>query len=256
MANDDKGLVAQASPDALAAFQGVGETGFEETTRDDYSMPFLLLLQDLSPQVKPQNSKYMVDAKPGLFLDQASGELMESLQVIPCLYQRKMVEWKPRKMGGGFVAVHEVGFEEKLPRDEHGSYLTKDGTEVKDTRYFFCLRVNEKDGSLSPLILAMTSTQIKKAKDWLTKMERMKMDDGRGGSFTPPMFSHIWKISSETETRQANTFFGFKIEKVGPVTAEVFQKMKEWRETFKKTSSTIKPIDVDTDTTAGGEGKM
>lgn len=210
--------VAPQQPGVLARAFGEGEaqTGLENLKAKDLAIPYIALLQGLSPQVMPGKSKYIAAAKPGMFLDSSVEELFDEMRIIPCLYRNQMVEWVPREEGGGFVASHPVGYEEGLTRNEKGQFECKNGNVLIDTRYFFCLLLRD-DMDPKPVVLALQSTQIKKAKNWLTKMQSMRALGGDGKKFMPPMFSCIWKVSSVGESNQKGDFFGYKIEIEGAI---------------------------------------
>lgn len=227
------GAPAQAG---LAALHEETETGFEGLSQADLSIPFIFLLQKLSPQCDKDDAKFIEGAEPGMFFDSSTGELMKELKLIPCYYKHSIVEWKPDRKG--FVAAHEPGIEIGKPVNEKGVPITENGNLLADTRYFFCLRVG-KDQDATPCILSLGSTQIKKARNWLTKMQSLK-EDGPHGKFTPPMFSKVWKISSVMEKNDKGSWYGYKMDLEGSITApELFALAKSSRASFKMTN--VKP---------------
>ncbi len=234
---------------AKAFGQGEKETGFEGLKSKDFAIPYIALLQPISPQVMPGKSKFMPDARPGMFLDSATEELSEKMRIIPCFYRNSMVEWVPREKGGGFVAAHEPGMEKGLDRNDKGQYLMKgkDGKEngnvIMDTRYFFCLQLKE-EGDPRMVVLALQSTQIKKAKNWLTKMDAMRAVGEGGVKFKPPMFSHTWVVSSLPEQNQKGSYFGYKIEVEGPITDEkLYNQAKKAMSIFKESTVQVQAPD-------------
>lgn len=231
--NEKSKAIAPKIPNsALAMYEGE-ETGFEETSAADYAIPFLNLLQKGSPQCDKDESAYIKGAEAGMFLDTGTGELLESVRIVPCHYTRKFVEWKPREEGGGLVAQYEPGEEPQLPMNEKGQPQRENGNILVDTRYFFCIRLNGENEP-SPVVVSMSSTQTKKAKTWMSRMQAIKATGENGMRFTPPMHSHVWVLSSVTESNDKGSWKGFKIELEGPITAkDLFQKAKDNREMFK-----------------------
>lgn len=186
-----------------------GPTGFEDMTSDDFAIPFIALLQKNSPQVDESDGAYIEGAKPGMFLDTATGEVMPYVDFIPVYHRRAMVEWKDRKKGEkGFVATHEVGYEAGLPRDEHGRFVTAAGTVVMDTRYVFGHRV--VGTSLFPGVISFQSTQIKKGRSWMEQARRLRAPNGR----QIPMMACVYRITSVDEERNGNRFKGYKIDRI------------------------------------------
>lgn len=225
--------------DALALWAGEGETGFETAGSEDFQIPFLQLLQKGSPQVDDAKPEYKKEAKVGQFYDPATDELMDELSVIPCHYKAAMVEWKPDM--GGFAGVHPVGFEKDLKRNDKGQYVLESGNLLVDTRYFFCLRKTDS-GDLAPVIIALSSSQIKRAKTWMTRMRSRKIEKPDGTNFTPPMWSSFWNLTSTSEQNDKFTWKGWKMEKGDDVTdADVFKKAKETREMFMASENNINP---------------
>ena len=200
-------------------------------------------MQTNSPEVDESDGAYVTGARPGMFLDTGTGEVMTELRMIPCHYKRAMVVWKPDR--GGFVGQHEVGYEANLPRKQRdgkdtGIFIDRDGNEVVDTRYFFCERLTADNDAL-PVILPFTSTQIKKAKTWLTRMQAMKAT-GPNGRFTPPMYSHVWKITSVQEENALGKYKGYKVDLDSQITdPALFQVAKDAREMFKAADTKVKP---------------
>jgi hypothetical protein len=241
MAEEKNELVKVSNEAALALMQDQAGTGFEGTSGRDYAIPLLTLLQKNSPQCDPDSGKYLPEAKSGLFFDTGLGICEEVVKVIPCLYRSAMVEWVPRESGGGFVASHEVGFELKLQKDDRGRFLTENGNLVVDTRYMCCLKV-DGDGDVTPVIIPFASTQIKKVKSWMSRMEGMKLPGKDGKKFKPPMFSFVWTLSSIPEQNDKGSWRGYKIDLVGPVdNPVVLKRAMETREMFQSSAMTITP---------------
>lgn len=237
-------VVTEEQKAAVALYQASvaeGDSGFEETTSADFSIPFLYLLQKTSPQCDPDKGEYIEAAKPGQFYDQATGELADSVDVIPCHYKHVMVEWADRDEGGGFKGQHPPGKEVGLDRDESGKFRLPNGNYLADTRYFFCQRVMP-DGSTIPTVVSMASTQIKKAKLWMTRMQAIRVTGEGGKRFTPPMYANVWKLTSVPESNDKGSWRGYKIDLVGPITDPVlFQGAKDARSMFKAVDGLVKP---------------
>lgn len=215
MASKDKAI--QKTEDvtkALALFEGDAGEGFENATGADFALPFLKLLQKMSPEVDRDKGEYIAGAEPGMYLDTATKELLETFDFVPCFYHRAMVEWHDIDGGGGFVAQHPVGYEDQFKRDERGRWVTGEDTYLADTRYFFGLRL-KKSGGATPAVVSMASSQIKKARSWMTQLAELKFGEGPNAGKSLPIFAAIWRFTSVPESKDDFTWRGYKIEKVG-----------------------------------------
>ena len=232
--------VAKIDDNMLDMYSELSESGFEQTSADDYAMPFLKIIQKGSPEVDEDDGAYIADAKVGMFIDTATKELFEEVQVIPCFYQRHLVEWRNRDDGGGWVGNHPPGAEVGLQRDGSKFLMPNGETHLSDTRYFFCLRF-DSDGGLTPVVVSFASTQIKKARGWMTRMQKMKGVKG-DRTFTLPMFANVWKLTTVGESNDQGSWKGYDIELVGPVhDIGMAQQAKQARDMFKESSDAVKP---------------
>lgn len=200
-------------PATAEMFEGDAGTGFEDTGIDDYAMPFLVVLQKNSPQVDKDDPRHVDGAESGMFFNTATGQVYgESVDVVPVHYERKFAEWVPRDEGGGFRGHHdpESDYVQRAManRDDRGRFLTPNGTYLMDTRYHFVMILDEDTGSVEQAVLALSSTQIKKSRLWMTAMRKLKMTTKDGRSFTPPMFSHIYRLTTVPESNDQGTWRG------------------------------------------------
>jgi hypothetical protein len=65
-------------------------------------------------------------------------------------------------------------------------------------------------------MVSMKSTQLKVSRKWNSMMMGIKMQ-GKNGLFTPPTYSHIYKLKTVQMSNDKGTWFGWDVEKVGPV---------------------------------------
>ena len=204
---------------AVATFgnmEAIAGYGLEDTTADDYAIPFLRILQPLSPQVV---DKTVEGAEAGDIIETATDELYTEVDLIPCVYQRRFVEWKPREMGGGFIGMHEAGSPvvESAVRQGNKDVL-KNGNELQNTAQFYCL-LKTDSGEWVPVVIPMASTQLKRARRWLSMMSGQKMD-GSKGSFTPPIFAYSYTLKTASESNNAGTWWSWDIGKSQDVSSE------------------------------------
>jgi len=188
--------------------------GMEGADKDSFALPFLTILQGLSPQMETVEG-----AKIGLYINTITNKMSASVDVIPVAFQRRYLAWAPRADGGGFKGVHEVIEVESAnyKRDENNQLIDNDGNILKDTRIHYVLVVDE-DGGFTPAIISMSSTQVKKSKRWLSLMQNVQLKDANGKSFNPPSFSHVYTLTSQKESNDSGTWYGFAVGIKGQVT--------------------------------------
>jgi len=63
----------------------------------------------------------------------------------------------------------------------------------------------------------MKATQLKISRKWNSMMMGIKMQ-GKNGLFTPPTYSHIYKLKTVQQSNDKGTWFGWDVSKVGPIT--------------------------------------
>lgn len=195
-------------------FEQYAGRGFEEaSSKADFAIPFLTILQSLSPGVQEGLDGY----KPGRILNTVTKEVSDELIVVPVHYSRSFVEWVPRNRGGGFrgeftPAEREQEFNEKLDRKTGKAHLDN-GNELTDTRNFYVL-IGSPDGTVSPALISMTSTQIAKAKE-LNSLLNKKRRGKSGKLYTPAMAVNVVKLSTEKKSNAKGTWFRWKFELLG-----------------------------------------
>ena len=191
--------------------------GFENADATAYAIPFLSILQSGSPQVKKSDGAYIKGAEEGMFFNSVTNDIFDGaggLEVIPCYYKRVYLKWAPRDSGGGFGG-------EFLPSDPIVATVVKtdkgdicpDGDFLADTRVHYVLLV-KPDGTFQPAVISMASTQVKKSRTWMSKMEGIKFKRADGTLFTPPMYSHVYKLTTVPEKNDQGSWFGWQTELV------------------------------------------
>lgn len=202
-----------ASVDTFAQDAGIGQ---ENMAADDFAIPRLVILQALSPQLHKNKSEYLEGAKAGDIMDTVSFKLYDGesgITLLPISYRRAYIEWKLRSEGGGFVADHgsDGSVLNLCKRDENFRDITKDGTQIVTTAEYFAYIVDKITGLFNPVILSMASTQMKKARRWNTLINQFQMKNASGATFNPPMFSRLYKLTTQVESNDLGSWFGWGI---------------------------------------------
>jgi len=189
--------------------------GMENADKDSYAIPFLVVLQGLSPQLDTVKG-----AKPGLICNTITEEIYDEVRVIPCAFQRKYLRWTPREAGGGYKGSYKPfdvdSGEVAYDVNDDGTLVMENGDHLKDTREHYVL-VEGSNGSWYPAVLSLTSTQIKKSKRWMSLIGGIEME-GANGTFTPPSFSHMYTLTTEKEENAKGSWWSVKISKPEAIT--------------------------------------
>lgn len=203
-------IVEQLREEANAGFEGA-------TSRDDFAIPFLVILQPLSPQLQPGNAEFIEDARPGMILNTVTRELATAVRVIPVRYTRTFTEWVPRDAGGGFRGERGADAVEEFDRlrdPTTGRAKLPNGNDLVDTRNFYVLIIDDKDMP-SPAIVSMSSTQIRKARQWMQIMNGTMLPGRDGRAFRPPMYSSVFILTSSQQENKKGKWYGWSIRRHG-----------------------------------------
>lgn len=258
MPKEDKDLAQKQEAGQLATydFGADADVGFENTTQDDYSIPFIGVLQALSPQV--QGKSKVPGAEPGYLFNTVTGEVIDpevGIHFVPVHREQVYVEWVPRKSGGGFVGRHEMSSDivaesKALPRGDRGQILTRAGNELIQTAYLYGMLVHE-DQTVEPCVISFTSTKLKKYRHWMTKVNQFQVSTPNGRQ-TPPIFAHQIRISSVSESNKHGDFFNFKITPLnGDLGNSLLDPRSDLYQAAKKLASSFRSGEVNVNYDAG-----
>ena len=257
MAKSDKEVVTTSAnlPALTSMYEEDVGAGFENADRDSYSIPFINILQSGSPQVKKSDGAFIKGAEEGFLYNSVSQEVVNGeagLYVIPCYFTRRFVEWLPRDAGGGGGLAGEHLPSDNIvvncQRNDKNQMVTANGNSLVDTRTHYCLIVNRESGLFTPALISMSSTQVKKSRQWMTRMESIKFKNAQGALFTPPMFSHMYHLTTIPEQNDQGSWYGWRIETAGPVEdTGLYSAAKSFRDAVKSGEAKPAALAAETD---------
>ena len=193
----------------------------EHLTQDDMAMPFLQILQALSPQVTEGEDKFLEEAEKGMIFNTVSKQLYdgkEGVRIIPVRYKHSFIEWVPRSSGGGFVAEHDKGSKLSIRTERSNSnedIITADskigtpGNQIVETATHYVLLVND-EGVSEPCLLTMYSTQFKVSKTMNSQIQ-MRTVNTKAGKKRPPRFYDSWILKSVLNKNDQGSWYGFDL---------------------------------------------
>jgi hypothetical protein len=239
---------AATSVAVASRFAELSISGFEEVASDDLAIPFIRLLQAGSPQVKKNDSQYVEGAGEGDIFNTVQNcfyDGQEGIQVIPAYYNRRYVEWIPRTNdGGGFVDSHPLDtplLNEAVP-NEKGVLILSNGNELKNTANFYCLAILE--GKAQHVLIPMSSSSLKKAKQWVTMAQTQTYTKEDGELAIQPMFNNVYKLSSLAETNKHGSWANWAVEHVKTLDIENNPEEANWFELAFAFAKSVKAEEV------------
>lgn len=217
--------------------------GFEGTDSDSFAIPFLSVLQKMSPMCDEDDAAYVEGAKAGMIFNSVTREMVdgkEGMIIIPCAYRRHFIQWGGREgaetgFKGSFTTAEIDDMIKAGKIVEHegkllgpladGSVHEKKSDRYADTREHLVLIVNP-DGSTSNAILALSSSMIKASKMLMMMLNQKKVDTPRG-KMTPPTFANLVKFTTKSQSNDKGTWSGAQFELAGMVMdSRVYQEAK------------------------------
>lgn len=240
-----KELATKKDNELALDFMGDVGQGMEGADKDSFAIPFLKILQKISPQVDEADAAYIEGAKGGQLLNTVTQELFdgkEGLIFLHCAYQRRFLRWAARGEEGGFKGEYlpeqiaemrangEVQeFEGRLYAPlEDGSVNPKKCDIFQDTRSHFGLIVNEETGQYQTVLMALSSTQIKKSKLIMAMLSSAKVQ-GPNGMVTPPTWVNKIRLTTAVESNDQGSWYGLKVAGEGFIKSqEIYNAAKEF----------------------------
>ena len=209
---------------ATNVFEADANQGSQNISQEDLALPFLKILGQLSPEVNKRDGKYVEGAEPGKIINTVTNQLFDEVNVVPCHYKRQYIEWQDRGQSTGApVAIHDADSDiiSQTTRDKSYKDRLPNGNYLDNTANHFVLQLGDTPQSA---LISMKSTQLKVSRKWNSMMMGLKMQ-GKNGLFTPPTYSHIYKLKTVQMSNDKGTWFGWDVEKVGPVTDKAIYDM-------------------------------
>ena len=204
---------------STALYEGDAHAGFENVKTSSLALPILKLLQNGSGEAQKRNQNYVEGAEPGMLLNTVTKKLYngaEGIEVIPCHYKLEYQEWADFGTGSGrpeniFDASSGIlsNTKNEMGKDrlDNGNYILTVG------QHYVLIR----DGnSTENALISMSSSQGKVSRKWNSMMMSITLD-GEKGPYTPPSFSHKYRLTSVLNSGKGNQWYGYNVTKVGPV---------------------------------------
>lgn len=270
---DEKNLPSVQGATAVAfaddEFFGM-DSGLEDVTSADLTLPRYTILQGLSPQVNSRKDEYIEGAQMGMIMNTATGKVMDSVQLVMAAYERRNIEWVPRDKpcpiagfpqvtGGGLYrdyGTDDAILEDCKIYDENNSIWTPRGNELVVTGTWY---VVDPD-TLSSGFLAMGKTQFTSSKKLMAGIRDEKIV-AQGQIRIAPLFYRIWELSTRLRKDDKNEWFVWQHKpslrvQEHPHGRAILNMVKDIRDTIHAGSITIDVAAGETEGQASGGGGL
>ena len=227
---DEKPTSALATVDEALLDSIMDDAGHDKgISSKDMAIPFLKVVQALTPERQRGDAKYVPGLEEGDIFDTMSGKFWKGTEgavVVPVRFTRSYTEWQPNR--GGFVADHgaDESILKKCAKNERGRPALPNGNEVQEAMLYFVLVVDPETGEFEQKVISLTSTQMKKARKWNSDMRTVLTTHPKTGrKFNPATYFYAYRITTVPESKDKYNWMGVKIEFFGgsPETAEVIK---------------------------------
>ena len=213
-------LKKETSLPSTILFEEDASSGFENVKTTSLALPILKLLQNGSGEAQRRNQNYVEGAEPGMLLNTVTKQLYDGakgITVIPCHYKLEYQEWADFGTGSGrpeniFPAGSDILAQ--TTQDGGGKDRLENGNYILTVGQHFVIIV--ADGGAEQALISMSSSQGKVSRKWNSMMMSISLD-GKNGPYTPPSFSHAYKLTTVLNSGKGNQWYGYNIVKEGPV---------------------------------------
>lgn len=206
-------VMAAPAPGAVAVYDYGAHRGggFEGTTKEDFAIPFLHLLQAQSPQVMRGKPECIPGASAGQLFNSVTGEVFDGekgIIIVPCCREYITGEWRPDR--GGLVARHDphspLVVEARRTAKEFGKLKSPTGNDLQDAFLLYCLTLPSAESQEAddlPIVISFSSTKIKKYKQAMSKWRSIKGE--------PPLFAFRVLLRTVPDSNTKGDFFNFDL---------------------------------------------
>lgn len=217
VARKKKSTKAEPTPEQQQTLADLlSSKGYEGATSGSFAMPFLRILQKLSPECDKDDPAFIQGAEAGLIIHTITKELYEEVNVVPLQYRDTYIEWIPRTKGGGFVQEYE--FPSQMTSEilhsctkEENKNILPNGNEFKLHSNYFCALETE-DNEWEPVMISMSSSQLKTSRIWLSTMVKMKFEYEGKEYPAKNIRSYQWTLGTERLENDKGVWYGWTFE--------------------------------------------
>lgn len=203
--------VANVSAKVLAMakkYEGAGSS----SDASDNIVPFIYVLQALSPAALPKNSAYIKGAEAGDLWLRASADPIaksdEGIEFQPVMFSKCWIEWKPNREG--FVARHATRPEGAVQvENDQGRLIwktnkTKTANVLVETREVAGFVLGR--GAPEPYVISFSGSGHTPAKDWNGQCQRFVTDGVKW-----PCWARSYRLTTKYRSNDAGDWYQIQV---------------------------------------------
>jgi hypothetical protein len=182
-----------------------------------YAVPFLGILQALSPACQRGTPEAIEGAQPGKLINIVTREIMDDATVSVLRRSHTLCYWNPREKGGGFIREEEATPERMawfaaLPQDDKKRRIILEGTvpvQVTEHRNFWSCLFGKR--GLEPAVISMSNSQLSVARSWNTNIDvhsaKVPVQMGDQTAMRPVLHSGRWHLGTVLRKKNENSWY-------------------------------------------------
>lgn len=239
-------------------------SGTENVSAEDMMIPFLNILQSLSPQLRKQDPAYIKNAEEGMFFNTATERLYDGekgIVAIPVYYMRRYTEWNLREKGGGLVRDHgsDGSVVERCKKDDNGRDITADGTQIVVAGTHYVMIVDPDSGEVERAVMALSSTQLKVSRKWNTMMQQVMIKSPKSGkTINPASFYMSYLLTTVPDSNDKGSWMSLKVQPHRPTLEldngeELYMAAREFKNAIAEGAVKAAPPPEDTEQAAAAD---
>ena len=218
--------ISELYPTERPDFMGDKARGNEDVSAADLTIPRIDIIQDLSPQHKPNKAEYIEGAAVGMIFNTATNALYgDRIHIVPVYFRKEYIIWKDQKAGGGFKGAFRTMTEAEA---ELTGLEDAAQCEIVDTAQQFCLLVHPDSTAEAPIleqaVMSMSKSKMKPNRQLNT------MIAASGGD----RFERMYEAQVvEAQNAAGQDYFNWKVIQRGFVNQLIFEAAEKFYDTIK-----------------------
>ena len=193
----------------IAAAEYAG-AGMETVGAADLLIPRLVVIQKLAPQLDKTSPGFVEGAAEGDICDTGTGHLHDEIMFLPVIYRKQWIEWAEPRGSGSIVQIYNSqSILDECTRDKDGPPRLPSGNPVIETAQFSGFLIYE--GQYTKTFIAMSGSQLRKARRWLNLSTSEKIRHPEKGPITAPLFWRSYILGTQPEKNAKGSWAGWTI---------------------------------------------